>query len=193
MRRLAVSAVLAYLLAACATAADPAQAITYAAAVAAIPEDAYVTVGPGGHLSTGGRRERYWGIIGNAPNFPRHDDRDSPEQRAAKAATSRADTVASVQRWIDLGFSGHRLWHTATVRDDDTPGDGSRDGKPASAGRLPVLVVRVAGTVQGKALAGMRYTMRDWHLGDLGQGVIGDDGTLAIPADKPVWIIELAR
>ena len=68
------------------------------------------------------------------------------------------------------------------------------DGKQglSVAGKLPVLTARVAATVQSPALQGMKYTLRDWNMKDIGNGTI-DDGTLAIPNDRPVFIVELTR
>ncbi len=60
-------------------------------------------------------------------------------------------------------------------------------------GTLPVLVARVAGTVQADALAGMRYRMLDWHMEEIGAGRVGSDGTLRVPNDKPVFAVELTR
>ncbi len=59
-------------------------------------------------------------------------------------------------------------------------------------GDLPVLVARVSGVVHAPALDGMRYVLRDFSMKELGQGVV-KDGTLVIPADKPVFLIELSR
>lgn len=68
---------------------------------------------------------------------------------------------------------------------------GFRLGGPA--GELPVLEARVSATVRSPALAGRRYVLRDWHLQPIGEGTVGPDGALAVPADRPVWTIELTR
>jgi hypothetical protein len=65
--------------------------------------------------------------------------------------------------------------------------------KPAQAGGLPVLAARVGATVEAPALAGMRYRLLDWHFQELGAGTVGADGRLAVPADKPVFVVELTR
>jgi hypothetical protein len=60
-------------------------------------------------------------------------------------------------------------------------------------GKLPVLVSRVGGVVCAPALAGMHYTVRDWHMKNLEQGIVGSDGRLVIKAEQPVFVIELVR
>ena len=59
-------------------------------------------------------------------------------------------------------------------------------------GSLPVLYARVGGTVTAPALTGMRYTLRDWHMREIGKGVV-KDGRLAIAAEQPVFVVELER
>jgi hypothetical protein len=63
---------------------------------------------------------------------------------------------------------------------------------PSNAGKTPVLVARVSATVTAPALDGMRYTLRDWHLREIGSGIV-TGGTVQIPADRPVFMIELQR
>jgi len=63
---------------------------------------------------------------------------------------------------------------------------------PSKPGTTPVLVVRVGATVECRDLDGMRYTMRDWHMRSVGEGVV-ENGTLHVPADKPVFLIDLER
>ena len=59
-------------------------------------------------------------------------------------------------------------------------------------GSLPVLVARVAGTVKGKAIAGMKYTMYDWTMKEIGSGTVANGG-LRVSNDKPVFFIRLTR
>ncbi len=59
-------------------------------------------------------------------------------------------------------------------------------------GGMPVLVTRVGAQLTCRAIDGMRYTLRDWHMDAIGEGVVSK-GVLEIPADKPVWMIELTR
>ncbi|NJK91429.1 MAG: hypothetical protein HC904_06130 [Blastochloris sp.] len=68
-------------------------------------------------------------------------------------------------------------------------------GKPlegASSGQAPVLVSRVGATLQAPYLPGMNYRFLDWHFREIAQGKVGPDG-LKIPADQPVFLIELKR
>jgi len=51
---------------------------------------------------------------------------------------------------------------------------------------------RVGVTIECKDIDGMKYVMRDWHMRDIGQGTVAG-GVLKVPADKPVFVIELAR
>ncbi len=62
----------------------------------------------------------------------------------------------------------------------------------ANRGTLPVLVARVGATLQNDALDGMHYTFRNWHMKALQTGVI-QNGKLVIPAEEPIYIIELKR
>jgi hypothetical protein len=70
----------------------------------------------------------------------------------------------------------------------------AKDAKrtPTKAGKLPVLVVRVGGEIESPALTGMTYTFRDWHLKPLHTGKI-QDTTLRIPANLPIFYVELTR
>jgi len=90
---------------------------------AAIPESAYVRATPEGQLTANGQRQRFWAVIGGYPNMPGFADTDTPEQRAAKLARSRADSAALVQRFTDLGFNMGRMWHYSEA--EYVPGDGS--------------------------------------------------------------------
>jgi len=76
-------------------------------------------------------------------------------------------------------------------------GDGERPNlymppRGTRRGDVPVLVARVGGNIHAPALNGMRYTLRDWHLNAIGEGTVSD-GTLVIPADKPVFVVDLNR
>lgn len=70
-------------------------------------------------------------------------------------------------------------------------GEALRDGK-TKPGKAPVLVARVGATVDSAALTGMRYVLRDWHMKEIASGVVAE-GRLTVPADKPVFIVELTR
>jgi len=61
------------------------------------------------------------------------------------------------------------------------------------AGGLPVLVTRVGGTIHAPGLVGMTWHFRDWNLDTIESGIVGADGILVIPADKPVFVVDLKR
>ncbi len=65
-------------------------------------------------------------------------------------------------------------------------------GVTVSKGGLPVLVARVGATVEAPILNGMRYRMLDWHLEEVGSGVVRG-GTVEVPAERPVFLVELER
>lgn len=88
---------------------------------------------------------------------------------------SRAISLSVMSTSFNTGF---RL---GTGRDD-----------PNVAGTLPVLVARVSATIRAPQLNGMRYTLRDWHLQNIGSGTVRD-GQFAFPADKPVFFVEFSR
>lgn len=62
----------------------------------------------------------------------------------------------------------------------------------ADGGSLPVLVARVAGTVESAAVNGMNYTMYDWEMNVIEEGQISG-GKFEVPAEKPVFFIRLQR
>jgi hypothetical protein len=68
--------------------------------------------------------------------------------------------------------------------------DGSWD---INWGKEPVLVTRVGAVITARVLMGMRYQMIDFNENILEKGVIGSDGKLIIPSDKPIWLIEFSR
>ena len=77
--------------------------------------------------------------------------------------------------------------------------NGPKNAKPVEgfgawceSGKAPVLVARVGATIECPALEGMKYTFRDWNMQNIGEGTVSK-GLIAIPADKPVFITELAR
>jgi hypothetical protein len=60
------------------------------------------------------------------------------------------------------------------------------------AGTTPVLVARVAATVEAPFLNGARYVFKDWNLDEIGSGTISD-GKLVIPNDLPIFQIYIER
>ncbi len=78
------------------------------------------------------------------------------------------------------------MGHTKKPYQGMTRGGGG-DGKP------PVAYVRAGATVIAPPLAGMKYKWLNWHFKPIGEGEVGADGKLVIPADKPIFTIELTR
>lgn len=68
-----------------------------------------------------------------------------------------------------------------------------KDGNLSDGGTLPVLEARVAASVRGRALIGMRYSFLGWDMKQITSGTIGADGVLKVPSNLPIWIIELTR
>jgi len=62
----------------------------------------------------------------------------------------------------------------------------------AEPGTTPVLVARVGVTITCPDITGMAFTLRDWQMRDIGQGVVAN-GALTIPADQPIFVIDLRR
>jgi hypothetical protein len=69
---------------------------------------------------------------------------------------------------------------------------GTSPKDPNRAGTLPVLVARVGATIKSSDLIGMNYTFRDWSMAVIDQGQITGD-SLVVPADKPIFFVELSR
>jgi hypothetical protein len=65
-------------------------------------------------------------------------------------------------------------------------------GAWCETGKAPVLVARVGATVKCKGINGMKYRFLDWHMREIGGGVV-KNGAIKIPSDKPVFITELGR
>lgn len=65
-------------------------------------------------------------------------------------------------------------------------------GWAKNGGSTPVLVSRVGATIQSPALTGMRYQFLDWNLKPLGDRLISD-GTLRVPGELPIFLVNLSR
>jgi len=61
-----------------------------------------------------------------------------------------------------------------------------------SVGNAPVLVTRVGATIGIQMLNGMKYAMLDWNFKKISEGEV-KNGTIAIPNDKPVYVVTLTR
>jgi len=59
-------------------------------------------------------------------------------------------------------------------------------------GKLPVLVARVGADVNCRAIDHMRYAMYDWHMKEIGSGVVRN-AKITIPNDKPIFVIRFER
>jgi hypothetical protein len=59
-------------------------------------------------------------------------------------------------------------------------------------GTEPVLVARVGATVELPMFTGATYRFLDWHMREIGSGTV-QAGKLRIPAEKPVFAVELKR
>lgn len=93
----------------------------------AVPESEYVTVSGEGHLQTGGKRVRFWGVIGSFPNVPSAPKgrEETEEERSRRIAQGRRENELIAERLDGLGFNLVRFWRPA--RRDYVPGDGSSD------------------------------------------------------------------
>ncbi|PTX97549.1 hypothetical protein DB346_21400 [Verrucomicrobia bacterium LW23] len=99
------------------------------------------------------------------------------------ASTKRA-SLSLVSTSFNTGFRMEKLPPSA---------DGAPQKRTVTAGKAPVLVTRVGATVKVIAMAGMRYSLRDWHMQEIGTGTIGADGVLRISPELPIWVVELSR
>ena len=100
---------------------------------------------------------------------------------------SKTITISLVSTSFNAGFSLN-LDNVAKRRpyDDIRLGDDVPPGKPA------VLVARAGAEVRVPMLNGMRYAFKDWYFRTIDTGIISN-GVLKIPADKPVFLVELTR
>lgn len=129
-------------------------------------EDVTIT-NPAGMAFPVGEAEKYVTFV------PTSDD-DSPLNEAKKLS------LALVSTSFNPGFEIDTEKFLAT---------GQANGA-VRVGGLPVLVARVGATLRADFLSGINYTLRDWHLNEIGAGKL-DDKTLIIPDEQPVLIVEL--
>lgn len=82
---------------------------------------------------------------------------------------------------VDRGFLGHTgKPYEGMTRGGDIP------GVP------PVAYSRAGATVISAALDGMNYRLKDWHFNTIASGKVRDS-KLVIPADRPVFFVDLFR
>lgn len=99
---------------------------------------------------------------------------------------SKRVTISLVSTSFNTGF---QLNHDKLIKEYIWHGN---DGLTVSIGKPPALVARAGAILDAPALDGMRYTLRDWHLRPLGEGTV-TNAQLTIPADQPIFLIELHR
>lgn len=95
-------------------------------------------------------------------------------------ATTRHAVLSLVSTSFNTGFKFDVTKPTEFFAPPTTPGD------------LPVLYARVGATVFAPGLKGMKYRFVDWNRKEIGSGTL-TDGVLKIPADKPVFYVDLTR
>jgi len=59
-------------------------------------------------------------------------------------------------------------------------------------GKAQVLVARVSVRIGCKDIDGMKYTFRDYHIRDIGQGIVKNE-LPSIPSEQTVLVDELSR
>jgi hypothetical protein len=92
-------------------------------------------------------------------------------------------------------------WGFKLNHDNVAAGDFGHRGTPYKGmvkggdvkGKPPVAYVRAGATVIAPPMKGMKFRWLDWHFKEIGAGVVGGDGKLVIPADKPIFYVELTR
>ena len=138
--------------------------------------------------------------IENPPNMP-FPVRDDEQYVAISVATedglplaqSKRATLSAVSTSFNTGY-GLNL---------EKPWTQNRQGKPGPlkeffgaqetrTGEKPVLVARVGAVLEGAALNGFRYTLRDWNMDVIESGVI-EGNQLVLSAKQPVFFVELSR
>ena len=83
-------------------------------------------------------------------------------------------------------------FNTGFSLDVDKPLPEFHGAEVKDPGTLPGVVARVGATVTCDAVDGMSYVMRDYEMNVIGQGTVVV-GRLVIPAEKPVFFVELTR
>jgi len=108
--------------------------------------------------------------------------------------TSKRLLLSAVSTSFNTGY-GLDLAHGAGGMFDQGPAATPPQeffGAYPTPGTTPVLVARVSATITCAALKGLRYTYRDWHMRDIGHGVLAT-GAFTLPANQPIFTTELTR
>lgn len=111
--------------------------------------------------------------------------------RAAAIYRTLDDAIKNKQPSVTVTWEGQTTTYSAGKELEQARKEFGDLAKTLGGG-MPVLVSRVAAVVTCPGLNGMTYTLRDWHMQPIGSGRVTDD-QLVIPADKPIWCIELKR
>jgi len=112
----------------------------------------------------------------------------APLARAKKAVLSAVSTSFNTGYGLDVTKTSQGM-HQAGPK--NTPAEEFWGAWPIP-GKAPVLVARVGVTVEARGIDGMAYTLLDWHMRPLERGTVRG-GAIRIPAEKPVFIVELER
>jgi hypothetical protein len=107
---------------------------------------------------------------------------------------SRHAVISAVSTSFNTGYTLD-LTRSNPGRQSEGPQDGPlREffGAWTIGGKAPTLVARVGVTVHAPAIDGMTYIMSDFQRRTLAEGAI-TDGKLTIPAELPVFLVELKR
>ncbi len=106
-----------------------------------------------------------------------------------RAELSAVSTSFNTKQFVDV-TQGSRGMHQ---HGPDPDGPREFAGAWVETGTAPVLVARVGVTVQHPGLAGMTYTLRDWHLRAIGTDKVGADGAFTLSPDQPAFVVEFDR
>ena len=108
-------------------------------------------------------------------------------------AQSKKALISLVSTSFNSGYSLNLNRPYSSNRDKaDGPLQEYFGAQEKEAGKAPVLVARVGGVIEGAALNGFRYTLRDFSMRKIGGGTIANN-QLVVDASLPIFLIELER
>lgn len=124
------------------------------------------------------------------PNMPYPDDLEEEKYLAFGLVAEDGKPLKETRRaMLSLVCTS---FNSGFVHSFDREGRDLHDGK-ALPGKWPVITARVSGTVKAPSLSGMRFAFLDWHMNEIDTGVMGSDGVLHVPSDKPIWFVQFER